>query len=228
MVVGGPDPLVHELFGDPARELGAVREPDEVQHEVEGRGPARAGDPLAIDLEQVGGDLERRELLGEGLDVLPVDGAPVSVEQAGPCEQVRPGAEPADDPAPACDAPEPCRRVPIRLRMGIEPGADEERLAFARVGHRRVGRHPEPVARDDRAAVPGDDPPVIEASAAQAVGAVEGVYGRRERQHREPGDQKEGTGLRGHGANSPGQPTAIESSLSGISCQTNNSIRYVH
>ena len=87
VVVGGPDPLVQELVGNAARELRAAGERDEVQHQVEGGGAARARDALAVDLEQVGGDLESGKIFGQGLDVLPVDGAPVAIEHAGPGEQ---------------------------------------------------------------------------------------------------------------------------------------------
>ena len=178
VVVRGPDPLVHELIRDSPREHGAVRESDEVQHEIEGRGSPRAGDALAVDFEQVGGDFEARKVLGKRLDVLPMDGAPVPVEEARFGEQAGARAKAADHPSPARNPAKPCRRLPAALLVGREPRADEERLALARVRHRRVGGDRNAVARGHRQSVPGDDLPVIETAPAQSIRGIERIDGR--------------------------------------------------
>ena len=69
---------------------------DPVQHQVERRGAARAGEAVAVDLEQVGGHLDLGELLDEAGQVLPVDGAAMAVEQAGARQHMRAGAERPD------------------------------------------------------------------------------------------------------------------------------------
>src|SRR3546814_5554929 len=81
------DALVHELVGDAGGELVTVLAGDHVQHHVDGRGAAGAGEAVAVDLEQLAGHLDVGEVLAEAGQVLPVDGAAVAVEQAGRSEE---------------------------------------------------------------------------------------------------------------------------------------------
>ena len=77
------DPLVDELLGDRRRERAPVLAPDQMQHEIERRRAARAGEAVAVDLEELGGHLEIGVGLGEAGEVLPMQRAAVALEQAG-------------------------------------------------------------------------------------------------------------------------------------------------
>ena len=56
---------------------------DQRQHHVDRGRAAGAGEAVAVDLEQLLRRLDIRELLAEAVEVLPVDGAAMAVEQ--PC-----------------------------------------------------------------------------------------------------------------------------------------------
>ena len=62
MVVRLADAVEQALLGDLDRELLAMVARDQMQHQVERRGAARAGQPVAVDLEQIGADVDLREL----------------------------------------------------------------------------------------------------------------------------------------------------------------------
>ena len=102
---------------------------DQLQHQVERRRAARAGEAVAVDLEQLRGHLDLRELLAEAGEVLPVDGAAIAVEQAGARQDVAAGADRTDIRALPVEPPQPgedgavldrdarrcrCRRRPSR------------------------------------------------------------------------------------------------------------------
>src|SRR3546814_9836434 len=59
------DALVHELVGDAGGQLVAVLAGDDVQHHVDGGGAAGAGEAVAVDLEELAGPLDVREILAE-------------------------------------------------------------------------------------------------------------------------------------------------------------------
>src|SRR3546814_19990206 len=78
---------------------------------VDGRGAAGAGEAVAVDLEQLAGHLDVGEVLAEAGQVLPVDGAAVAVEQAGPGEHVAAGADRPDVGAAAVGLTQPARKA---------------------------------------------------------------------------------------------------------------------
>src|SRR4051794_29025136 len=82
-VVGPADAVEDAQLRDPGGHLLAVPERYPVQHQVEGGGPAGAGEALAVALKEIPGHLDVGELLREAGQVLPVDGDAVAVEQAG-------------------------------------------------------------------------------------------------------------------------------------------------
>ena len=72
--------------------------------------PPGAGEAVAVDLVDLAGAVEIREVLLEGGAVLPVDGAAVAVEEARPGEEVGAGGERSD----ATSAPRTARRSTAR------------------------------------------------------------------------------------------------------------------
>ena len=81
-VVGAADAIDDALLGNLGRELVAMRQGDPVQHQVQRGRPAGAGEAVAVDLVEIGGDRNVRERLDEARQVLPVDRAAVAIEQA--------------------------------------------------------------------------------------------------------------------------------------------------
>src|SRR3546814_12442464 len=86
---------------------------------------------VAVDLEQLAGHLDVGEVLAEAGQVLPVDGAAVAVEQAGPGEHVAAGADRPDVGAAAVGLTQPARKA---------AGIDGVHLGAARSEERRVGK----------------------------------------------------------------------------------------
>ena len=145
-VVRAADAVDDALLGDLGRQLVAVRQRDPVQHQVERRGAARAGEAVAVDLVQVRGDRDLGERLEEARQVLPVDGAAMAVEQAGARQHVRAGAEGADlrrrgGPSGAARRTPPCSgSAPSRARRTARrPAARRCRSARAPRWRRRPG-----------------------------------------------------------------------------------------
>jgi hypothetical protein len=101
-----PDPIGHALvivrlanaieqalFGNLGRQLLTVVSGDEVEHQIERRGAPRAGQPAPIDLEQIGAHVDVGQLLHEPRQILPMDRAAMTVQEARPGQQVGTGAE---------------------------------------------------------------------------------------------------------------------------------------
>ncbi len=82
-----------ELVGDLRGDVRPVVADDQRQHHVGRRRAAGAGEAVAVDLEQVGPDLEPVMLGGEARLVLPVDRRPVAVEEAGLGQHVGAGTD---------------------------------------------------------------------------------------------------------------------------------------
>ncbi len=80
---------------------------DQREHHVQRRGAARARQPVAVDLEQLRRDDDPRKILAHGGHVLPVDRAPVAVEELCPGEQVGACAQGPDRRLAMRRAPQP-------------------------------------------------------------------------------------------------------------------------
>src|SRR3546814_15538009 len=91
---------------------------------------------VAVDLEQLAGHLDVGEVLAEAGQVLPVDGAAVAVEQAGPGEHVAAGADRPDVGAAAVGLTQPARKAAGIDGVHLEAAADHH--GVARLGSRQV------------------------------------------------------------------------------------------
>ena len=92
VVVVVADALVHELVGHGGGQLVPVLPGDDVEHQVDRRRAAGAGEAVSVDLEQLVGHLDVREILHEPGQILPVDGAAVAVKQPGAGQDMAAGA----------------------------------------------------------------------------------------------------------------------------------------
>ena len=61
VVVRLADAIEQALLGDLDRELLAMVARDQMEHQIERRRAARAGQPVAVDLEQIGADVDLGE-----------------------------------------------------------------------------------------------------------------------------------------------------------------------
>ena len=71
------------LIGNQPRNARSLALGHQRQHQVDCRGTAAEGIALAVDLVELQGRIDPGELLAKGVDILLVDGAAVTVEQAG-------------------------------------------------------------------------------------------------------------------------------------------------
>src|SRR3954452_24241884 len=74
------DTFMDELLGDRRREFMTMLPPDQVQHHIKRRRATRAGEAVAVDLEQLIRNLDTGEFLDEAGDVLPVNRTAVAFE----------------------------------------------------------------------------------------------------------------------------------------------------
>ena len=199
--------MVQHQFGDFEREVVAIIARDEMEHEIERRGAARAGKAVAIDFEQPRGDIERGEIFRKAGHILPMDRAAIAFEQPGPRQQHSAGTHRAEHrPHPRGTAQRGKQRG-AAMAFGIEPRTDHDHVGGLCFGQRAVGRDPGAIACGDNTAVDGCRLPVIKIGAAFAVGRTQRLDRRRIRHHREFGHDHEqettrgafGQGL-GHGA----------------------------
>src|SRR6202040_2015266 len=84
------------------------------------------GEAVAVDLEELGGHLDLREILGEGGDVLPMDGAAIAVQQPCPRQHMAAGAERPDIGTLAVDAAQPREEAAVLEEMAIDAAAEDD------------------------------------------------------------------------------------------------------
>ena len=77
------DAVDDELLGNELRDVRTELALDQVQHQVERRHAAGAGEAVAVDAEELVAQLDARKLLAQRREILPVDGRAVAIEQAG-------------------------------------------------------------------------------------------------------------------------------------------------
>ena len=188
---------VQEPVADRGGQLPAMIALDQRHHHVERRDAARAGDAVAVDLEQRRHHGDVGEGLAERRQVLPVERRAALVEQSGACEDVRARRKCRRGSCLCAQAAAARRRSLLSSkRRGISAGADEAPC-------RRAGRVPVPqsamMATPFEAvtgsAVGAGMPPAIERLAGQQIGRAQRLDGRgvghqREARHQQKADRR--------------------------------------
>ena len=169
---------------------------DQVQHHVERGGAARTGDTGAVDLEQVIGDVELGEFLGQPVDILPVDGAAPAFEKTCGRHHIGAGADRADHRTVAVEPADQVQDVAVGVLAHIHPRADKHHAAVLQHRGVAVGGHFDPVAGDGRLATGAGNDPFIQLAVALPVGRAQGFDRRCESQHREIVQQQKSDFLR--------------------------------
>ena len=193
-VPGIADSLVHELVGDPGADVRAQLPADEVQHHVHRRRAAGTGEAVAVDRVDAPADRDLGEPQSQGGEILPVDAAPVAVQQAGLGQHVAARAG-GTQPQPPCAA----RVQPPQHRFcgeAFDPfaAADDDRIHGAGldfIADTEIGVDREPVTCGNGAAVPGYHPPAIDTGTGHAVGHAQRLDRRRHGNEREVVKQQE-------------------------------------
>ncbi len=169
---------------------------DHVQHHVERSGAARAGETVAVDLEQFGRRLDLREILREAGEVLPMDRAAIAVQHVGARQDVAAGAQRADIRALAVGAAQRGEHVLVLVEMAVDAAAQHDGLVAADLVDAAFRRQLDPVAGAHRLGVGREQPPAIKLLAARPVGEPQWLDGRGEGDHREIRHQQERDFLR--------------------------------
>jgi hypothetical protein len=124
VVVALADAFMHEQLTDRGGGFGPVVARDFGQHHVAGRHPAGAGEAVAVDLEELGLDVEVWKSLAEAFQVFPVYGAAIAVQQPGMGQHMSAGANRAHMRALARPAPEPAEHHIVMIELRVEPATD--------------------------------------------------------------------------------------------------------
>lgn len=115
-----------ELLGDLRDARGAHPCGDQVQHHVERRDAARAGDAIAVDDEQLLQEARVRELLLQRRHVLPVDRARVAREQPRLRERIGARAQAAERDARARETAQRRQMVGRGRALHVDAAAHED------------------------------------------------------------------------------------------------------
>jgi hypothetical protein len=96
LVAGRPDARMDELLRSTCGEAMSVLQGDEMQHHVQCRGAARAGQAIAVDDEQAAIHFDLRKGFAEGIQALPMRGGTIAVEQSRPRQEEAAGVDGAE------------------------------------------------------------------------------------------------------------------------------------
>ena len=130
--------MLDELVGDLPGEIATMLLLDQMEHHVQGSGAPGAGQAIAIDLEQVCRQPQLRELAGEVLELLPVDGAAIAVEQPGTRQGVGTRADAAHHGAIARQPAQPGEHPLVAVFVAADPGADQHDGKAVYLAHRAI------------------------------------------------------------------------------------------
>jgi hypothetical protein len=201
-IVASTDALTEEFFGDGGGERRAVVAAHHVEHEVQRRDAAGTGVAVTVDLEQLLRDDDLGKFLAEAGDVLPVDGAAVSVEEPGAGQRVAGGAQGAQARGPLGEAAQRREQRAVGVLGDALPGAQQHQVEMRGVPRRDVGGEDEAVARMHGSTVHAQDLPLVEPLPRQAVrhaqrlqGGGEGDEG--ELRHQQEADAAQSLGVAG-------------------------------
>ncbi|MCY1422846.1 hypothetical protein D9M71_385430 [compost metagenome] len=172
------DALVDEHLGDRRRQFTAVIAADQVQHHVQRRGAARAGEAVAVEGEQASAHVDPWVGLLHGRQAFPVHAAIKAIEQAGTGQCPAAGAH--------------CTKATRLARLGLQPGdmftgngaldadatADDHGVDGWGAVHRRIRGDLQAVAGPHLAAIDGQRVPAIQLAAGQLVGHAQRLDGR--------------------------------------------------
>ena len=184
---------VQEPVADRGRKLAAVIALDQRHHHVERRDAARAGDAVAVDLEQRRHDLDIGKGLAESRQMLPMQRRAALIEQPGLGEDVGPAGDAADGDTLPREPPEPGEHAAVVEDRGIAAGADEDHVGRPIAVGAAIGDDGDAVRGHNRLAAGRRVPPAIKLLAGEQIGGAQrldrrGVGHQREARHQQEAD----------------------------------------
>ena len=117
--VGGPNMVDQALFGNLERQLLAVLQGNQMHHHIERRRPAGTGKAVAVDLVQMGADLDIGKFLGESRQVLPMDRAFMAAVQPRVGKDVGSGTNRPDIDAAPVDTMQKREQLKITVKITV-------------------------------------------------------------------------------------------------------------
>ncbi len=106
----------------------AVLQPEEMQHHVDGRRPARAGEPASVLRENLALNDDQWKSEGKRRDFVPMHRAAAPVEQSGLGEGPDAGRNRGRDRATHVEFAQPGEHAPIDVAVAFEAPADDDRV----------------------------------------------------------------------------------------------------
>ena len=137
---------MNELFGDSGAQIVAVLTGDDGQHQVHDGVASGGGEAVAVNFEQLGADLQLGKLLDEAAQALPMDGALVTIQQAGAGEDIGARADGAKMSAETGQAAEPGINPAVVEGLRPKGGADDGLGQPAGILHGAVGHERNSIA----------------------------------------------------------------------------------
>ncbi|MNF75809.1 hypothetical protein D3C84_578920 [compost metagenome] len=196
LFAGAAHAVAEQQFGGAGGDLHPVRfAGDQLQGHVHGRGAAGAGVAVAVQLEQLIGDDDAGEPVLELLDVFPVDGAAVALEQVRAGQQVAAGTDAAQRHMVLGQLAQPVEQVAVVLRRDRVGTDHEQRVQLGGVVDRVIRHHAHAVAGAHRLVVGGDQQGAVEGAFGGQVGHAQGLDRAGEADRGEVGTQQETKGL---------------------------------
>ena len=172
----------------------------QVQHQIQRRDPARAGEAVAVDAEELVAEVDTRKLLAQRREIFPVNRRAVAIQESRLGERIAAGAQGTEGHPPLGAAFE--RREELRRHTGlhIDAPAHEENVDRAERLKRDRGRQLQPVARRGRRALEAHDRPLVDRLAGEDVRHAQRLDRVRQRDHRvaRQGQERELAAGQGH------------------------------
>jgi hypothetical protein len=191
-------PVGKHLLANPVDQIVVEIVADELQHHVERRRAAGAGEDVLVDLEQVGKHVGLRERFREARQVLPVDGAALVGQEPRRRQHMRSGTEPTDRNTAIVLLAQPRECRSVLVRFDIEAAADNHHGRPVRPGHlaalilqRGVDGAFDEVGCAHRLAVDAGETPFVSLVAQHAVRRPQRIERGGKRDHGEVGDEEE-------------------------------------
>ena len=187
----GADRRIYQLVRNRVCQLLPLLIRDELEHEVDGRGPARRGQPVAVHHEDGFREVHFLKLFGKTILIFPMDGGLLAVQQTGPRQCVGRRAQPAHGHALAGFAAHPAQQTLRRRGLHVDATAEHDGIVARQLIKIAIEREARPGGACHLFAAFTDDTPVIGLPAHHPVGDAQAFHGRGKAQKREVLQQDE-------------------------------------
>jgi hypothetical protein len=170
----------------------AVALADEMQHQIQRGGRAAGGDPVAVDDEAVRNYSDARKFFLEGVELLPVNGGAIAVQQTGAGQQMAARVETSDDIDFSRFSFQQRAELKCRLSAVVVAWKYEQDVDVAQFSESLLGANLEPAGACHGVPVHRNQPPAVKCPPAERVGGPERFQGVGQTVIAESRQQQEG------------------------------------